>query len=131
MRVLVFGTFDELHPGHRFVLEEAGKYGDLAVVVARDRNVARLKGRAPVENEDRRKRAIEAAFPSAAVVRGDPDDFLAPVRALRPDLILLGYDQKLPPGVSEADFPCPVRRLPAHHPDKFKSSLLRGTERKR
>jgi len=126
MRVLVFGTFDRLHPGHRFLLECASSRGELHVVVARDANVLRFKGRPPEESEDVRAEAIRRFFPSATVMLGDPDDFLSPVRSVRPDLILLGYDQQLPPGVTDADFPCPVERLPAFEPHLHKSSLRRG-----
>lgn len=123
MKVLAFGTFDRLHPGHRFVLAEAQSRGDLTVVVARDTSVAVIKGRSPVESERERMRAVQEALPGATVVLGDGEDFLAPVRAVRPDLIVLGYDQRMPPGVSEADLPCPVERLPAFFPEKYKSSL--------
>lgn len=125
MRVLVFGTFDGLHPGHRFVLDEALKRGHLFVVVARDRNVAHIKGRPALHNETERQRMLAEAYPSATVVPGHVSDFLAPVRDLHPDLILLGYDQRLPPGVTEGDFPCPTERLPAFEPEKWKSSKLR------
>ncbi len=126
MRVLVFGTFDGLHPGHQFVLQEALKRGKLWVVVARDVNVEKLKGRTPRHPEGVRKKAIEDAFPDAHVIPGNPSgDFMEPVREIKPDLILLGYDQKLPPGVSESDFKCPVERLPPFEPEKWKSSLLR------
>ncbi len=128
MRVLLFGTFDHLHPGHLFVLDEAAKRGEVFVVIARDTNVERIKGRSPDESEEQRKAAVMAASPGAAVFLGDPENFLVPVREIRPDLIVLGYDQRLPPGVTDADLPCPVERLPAHHPDQFKSSLRRGGE---
>lgn len=130
MRVLLFGTFDRLHPGHTFVINEALSRGDVSVVIARDRNVQRIKGRAPEQSEDARMRAIASAFPGATVIPGDPDDFLAPVRAVRPDLILLGYDQEFPPGVRAADLPCPVERLPAYRPGEFKSSLRRAHDGK-
>ena len=125
MRVLVFGTFDGLHPGHRFLLDAAAKRGVLHVVIARDANVERIKGRAPSQRETERQAALQAAYADADVVLGDPQDFLAPVRAIAPDLILLGYDQQLPPGVTEVDLPGTVERLPAFEPDKWKSSKLR------
>ena len=126
MRILLFGTFDRLHPGHHFVFTEALQRGDVFVVIARDANVERIKGRLPEQHEEERKRAIEHAFPAVHTVLGDPVDFLAPVRSINPDLILLGYDQTLPPGVSEKDFPCPVETLPAFEPEKHKSSLRRS-----
>lgn len=124
-RILTFGTFDKLHPGHEFVLKEAMQRGDLTVVVARDANVQRIKGHPPVQAEETRRRAIEKRFPKAHAVLGDPTDFLAPVRAVHPDLIILGYDQHLPPGVLESDLLCPVERLPAYEPEIYKSSLRR------
>jgi len=37
-KVMVFGTFDIFHPGHRSFLNQAKKYGNyLIVVVARDK----------------------------------------------------------------------------------------------
>ncbi len=128
-RVLVFGTFDGFHPGHRFVLEQASARGELWVVVARDRNVERIKGRTTKHSEEERLATVTSAFPAAHVVLGNPTDFQAPLREIKPDLILLGYDQRLPPGVTDQDFPCPVERLPAFYPDKFKSSLLNKHEK--
>lgn len=129
MRVLVFGTFDHLHPGHLFVLGEAAKRGELFVVVAQDATVTAIKGRSPAQPMTERIAAIERAFPTAHVSAGNPGDYLAPVRAVAPDLILLGYDQRMPPGVQEADLPCPIERLPALEPDRYKSSL-RGARAK-
>ena len=125
MRVLIFGTFDLLHPGHRFVLTQARTRGDVFVVIARDSNVLRLKGHLPDQSEGERMRTIEQEFPSVHCVLGDPEDFLAPVRSIKPDLILLGYDQKFPPGVTEDLLHCQIERLPAFQPDKFKSSVRR------
>lgn len=123
MDVLVFGTFDRLHPGHQFFLDHAAKSGDLHVVVARDQNVLRIKGHAPDQPEEDRKQAIQKLYPQAQVMLGNPEDFLEPVRSVQPDLILLGYDQKLPPGVSEKDLPCVVERIASFEPEKYKSSL--------
>lgn len=125
MRVLVFGTFDGLHPGHRFVLDAAAKRGEMFVVVARDENVEKFKGRLPLQNEQERKEAIASLYPDANVRIGEQSDFLLPVREIQPDLILLGYDQKLPHDISEADFPCKIERLEPFEPEKYKSSKLR------
>ena len=73
--------------------------------------------------------AIQNKFPNAKVILGDSGDYLTPVRAVAPDLILLGYDQKPPPGVKEDDLLCDVERLPALEPERFKSSLKRGQKR--
>lgn len=143
MRVLIFGTFDHFHPGHAFVISEAIKRacppesarggrrrGDVTVIVARDRNVERIKGKTSDQSETERAETVKKAFSEVTVVLGDPKDFLKPVREIAPDLILLGYDQKLPPGVKESDFACPVERLPAYRPEEFKSSLRRKESEK-
>lgn len=122
---MVFGTFDLLHPGHRFLIEEALRLGSVTVIVARASNVERIKGRPPRENDETRVAALKEAFPDVTVLLGDEEDFLRPLRELKPDLLLFGYDQKLPPGVSESDLPCPVLRAPAFRPEVFKTSLMK------
>lgn len=124
-KVMVFGTFDRLHPGHEFVFREALKRGQVTVVVARSDNVKRIKGKLPMQPDDVRMDAIRKAFPDIRVILGDKDDFLSPVRKLKPDLILLGYDQKMPPNVQESDLSCSVERLAAFRPEEFKSSLMK------
>jgi FAD synthetase len=126
MRILTFGTFDALHPGHLSYLSQASSRGELFVVVARDANVLRIKGRPPQQDEVTRKRAVEAAFPEAIVMLGgDGGDFLEPVREIAPDLLFLGYDQQLPPGVREEELPCAVERAEAFESHTYKSSLRR------
>ncbi|HLD07691.1 MAG TPA: adenylyltransferase/cytidyltransferase family protein [Candidatus Peribacterales bacterium] len=127
MKILVFGTFDHLHPGHKFLLSEASKRGELYVVIARDQNVEKIKGHAPDQSEGERLKAIQEAFSSSHPTFGDLHDFLAPVQKIKPDLILLGYDQKLPPGVHEEDLPCPVERMSAFEPEKWKSSIRQSS----
>lgn len=126
MRILVFGTFDLLHPGHHFVLREALKRGEVHAVIARDVNVAHIKGKKSQQNERERLAVLQHTFPDIQARLGDLEDFLTPVREIQPDLILLGYDQKLPPGVKEEDLPCPTERLRAFEPERWKSSLQRA-----
>ena len=121
---MIFGTFDRLHPGHEFFLKEAAKRGSVTVIVARDRNVERIKGKPARENERARAAAIQESFPAFYVQLGDAEDFLTAIREINPDLILLGYDQLLPPGVDADDLPCPVECIGSFQPERFKSSLL-------
>ena len=124
-RILTFGTFDDLHPGHLAYLNQAAAKGELYVVVARDANVLRFKGRPALHTEDERVQAVRDAFPQAKVMLGDPDDFMVPVRAVKPDLIMLGYDQRLPPGITQETLGCAVVRAESFQPDVHKSSLRR------
>ena len=121
--ILVFGTFDNLHPGHRFLLDYAQQKGELHIVVARDATVQRIKNKMPDQNENDRISKIQHAYPDAKVHLGNENDYFEPVRNIEPDAIILWYDQKMPPGVSEEDLPCVVERCDAFHPEKYKSSL--------
>ncbi len=125
-RVILFGTFDLLHPGHEFVFNEAAKLGTVTVIVARDTSVERIKKRKPMETEVIRAENIRKKFPAFTVELGSSTDFFEPILKHKPDLILLGYDQKLPPGIAEEMLPAPVLRLPGYKPEVFKSSLMKG-----
>jgi FAD synthetase len=127
-RIMLFGTFDLLHPGHEFILKEAGTRGDVTVIVARDANVERIKRKKTTHSEQERVDAIKKTFPTYDVRLGNPTDFMAPIRETKPDLILLGYDQRMPPTVTEADFGCRVERLPALEPHKYKTSLMKKVD---
>jgi len=37
-KVLIAGTFDLIHPGHIYLINEAAKLGDVYVIVATDKN---------------------------------------------------------------------------------------------
>ena len=86
------GTFDIIHPGHIRFLEEARKLGDeLVVIVARERNV-RHKPK-PVIPEEQRRRVVEAIKYVDKAILGDEEDIFKPIEELKPDVIVLGYDQ--------------------------------------
>jgi FAD synthetase len=127
VRVLCCGTFDYLHPGHVSFLRQAAALGDeLVVVVARDANVARVKGRLPAHGEEARRQAVAALGIAQQVCLGHPGaDLLQIVAEVAPDVIALGYDQAAPPGLSEAWPQDRLVRLTPHEPWRYKSSLLR------
>lgn len=125
MKVLTFGTFDHLHAGHLAYLRFAEAKGELFIVVARDANVEHVKGSAPDHTETERLAALQAEFPTANIRLGDEIDYLKPIRDISPDLIVLGYDQRLPPHINEADFSCEIVRAEAFEPETYKSSLIR------
>lgn len=86
------GTFDIIHPGHIRFLEEAKKLGDeLIVIVAREKNV-RHKPK-PVIPEEQRRRVVEAIKFVDKAILGDENDIFKPIMELKPDVIVLGYDQ--------------------------------------
>ncbi len=93
MKVAIAGTFDIIHPGHVYFLKEASKYGDLYVIVARDKNVREIKGKKPIFNEIERKTIIENMKLVKKVYLGDLNDFFKVIELIDPDIIFLGSDQ--------------------------------------
>ncbi len=91
-KVVATGTFDIIHPGHVKFLEEAKKLGDyLIVIVAREKNV-RHKPK-PFIPEEQRRRVVEALKPVDEAILGDEEDIFKPIEEIKPDVIVLGYDQ--------------------------------------
>ncbi|NIM44672.1 MAG: adenylyltransferase/cytidyltransferase family protein [Nitrososphaeria archaeon] len=112
---LIGGVFDIIHPGHIATLEEAKQRCDLLVVViAKDSTVKRNKGKNSINNEEERKRVVEAIKPVDAAILGDDSDHTKPLIHVDPDLIFLGYDQKLPEKVSESKLNYDVERIKIH-----------------
>jgi len=124
-RILVFGTFDGLHPGHMYFLQQAQALGALHVVVAHDETVKKVKNHPPQHTQSERCRVLQKKFPDAVVMPGGTSGYLLPVQHISPDLVCLGYDQSLPPGVTADMIPCPMRRLLPMQPERYKSSLMR------
>lgn len=133
-RIVVFGTFDIFHPGHRFFLEQAKKLGGfLLVVVARDQNVTMVKGQKPEKTEKARKMAIKASRIADKVIIGSKvRNYFRTLRTHQINLIALGYDQK--PTVRELKKALrkhhlgkiEVKRLKSFRPKVYKSSLLKN-----
>ncbi|MHA1486682.1 MAG: adenylyltransferase/cytidyltransferase family protein, partial [Promethearchaeota archaeon] len=59
-KVLVAGTFDIIHPGHLYLINEAAKMGDVYVIVATDMNRKIYSGETPIIPEDQRLEVIKS-----------------------------------------------------------------------
>jgi FAD synthetase len=91
-RVVATGTFDLIHPGHIYYLEESRRLGDeLHVIVARDANV-RHKPR-PVIGEAQRLKVVRALRMVDFARLGDPTDMFRPIEEIDPAVITLGFNQ--------------------------------------
>ncbi len=91
-RIVATGTFDILHPGHLYYLEESRKLGDeLWVIVARDSNV-KHKPR-PVIPEEHRLAMVAALKPVDHAILGDKTDMFRPIEEIRPEIITIGFNQ--------------------------------------
>ncbi len=127
IRVLCCGTFDYLHPGHESFLKQASALGnELYVVIARDSNVVKLKGRRPDHNELMRKKKVENLSIAQKVVLGNEGlNLLQIVHELNPDVIALGYDQHCPENLITSFPAVRIKKLDSFQPKKFKSSVIR------
>lgn len=95
-KVLAGGCFNKIHKGHVFFLKSAKKLGEyLVVVVSNDKLNKKKYGKKSVPARIR-KRNIEKLKIADKVVVGHRSNFIAVVKKEKPDIIALGYDQKLP-----------------------------------
>jgi len=94
--VMATGTFDIIHPGHGYYLEEAKKLGGedarLIVIIARDDTV-RARKRVPVVGENQRLEVVKMLKPVDEAYLGHRDDMFKIVEELMPDIIVIGPDQ--------------------------------------
>ncbi|MDD3858054.1 MAG: FAD synthase [Methanoculleus sp.] len=128
IRVVATGTFDILHPGHLYYLEESRNLGDeLVVIVARDTNV-KHKPR-PILPEDQRLRVVRALRPVDHALLGDLYDMFRPIEELRPDIITLGFNQHFDEGhlrqkLRERGLDADVVRIPGYPGSLASSSKI-------
>ncbi|OGY79253.1 MAG: hypothetical protein A3B74_00150 [Candidatus Kerfeldbacteria bacterium RIFCSPHIGHO2_02_FULL_42_14] len=129
-RVLVFGTFDGIHAGHRFLFQKALEFGDkLFVVVALDETVRRVKGRMPCWSQTERLDLVQKEPCVFKALLGYPGDKYRVIEEIQPHVICLGYDQKtfvdgLPEALEIRNISVRIVRLDAFYPEQFKSSIL-------
>ena len=91
-RVVATGTFDILHPGHIYYLEESRKLGDeLWVIVARDANVKHKPH--PIIPEEHRLQMVAALKPVDHAMLGDKTDMFRPIQEIQPAVITIGFNQ--------------------------------------
>jgi FAD synthetase len=123
IRVMVFGVFDLLHPGHKNFLKQAKRLGDFLIVsVARDKNVKKIKGHKPREAEKVRVQALKKiSFVDHVVLGG----VTSPWSQAKPDIIALGYDQRSYVLMKELKKIAKVVRLKSYQPKKYKTKYLR------
>jgi FAD synthetase len=129
--VLVFGSFDHLHPGHLYFLAEAKKHGDeLIVVLGREQTIHKLKGKKPKYSEKERKQHLEITGIPDKVVLGKLTDKYKIIESVKPDVICLGYDQdsftkELNNELKKRNLNPKIIRLKPYKEHIFKSSKLK------
>jgi len=127
-KVMAFGTFDLLHPGHLHYLKEAKKLGDeLIVLIARDETVRKVKNKLPKNNETIRFENIKKLGIANKVILGDLVDKFKVIREEKPDILAFGYDQKMPIENIQEKIGSHIQMITisAFKPEEFKSSKLK------
>lgn len=96
-KVVVFGIFDGVYEGHRFLFSQAKKYGDyLIAVVGRDEFVRSFKNKETKYSENERMERLLKEDLVDEVFLSDKE--LSSYRVLQkvnPDIVCFGYDQNL------------------------------------
>ncbi|HLD33557.1 MAG TPA: adenylyltransferase/cytidyltransferase family protein [Candidatus Nanoarchaeia archaeon] len=129
--VLCTGTFDMLHAGHLYYFEQAKKLGtNLIVVVSRDKTVIQERKQTPIMHENDRLKLIQSLKLVDTAVLGSETDKLKTIEELKPDVICLGYDQKIDERQLESDLKqrnltAKIVRLPPFRQETYKSSKLK------
>lgn len=94
-KVMVFGAFDGLHPGHLDFFRQAKKHGDFLIVsVATDANVVKFKKRKSLFSQRERLDLVSGLKIVNRAVLGTEENFFENhIKKIAPDVIVLGYDQ--------------------------------------
>lgn len=93
-RIMVFGAFDGLHPGHLDFFRQAKKHGDYLIVsVGTDNNVESIKGQKPLFPQKERLLLVSSLKIVDKAVLGVEKDYYPAIKSNEPDVICLGYDQ--------------------------------------
>lgn len=128
---MIFGTFDIVHHGHLSLFLQAKKQGDyLIAVVARDARAEKIKEKKLVYTEKERKTFLKAIRYIDEVVLGDTKNVYAVIKKMKPESIVLGYDQyqftdKLKEKIQEFGLKTKIVRAKSHKPLSLKSQIIR------
>tara|TARA_Y100000310_G_scaffold276112_1_gene293047 strand:- start:1770 stop:2183 length:414 start_codon:yes stop_codon:yes gene_type:complete len=129
--VMCAGTFDIIHKGHLFYLNEAKKLGDkLVVVVGRDSTVSKIKNEEPVNDENERLEAVKGLEVVDLAVLGKKSNLFDILEEVKPDVICLGYDQRveeedLEKELKKRKIKSKIVRIKGYKVDKYKTSKIK------
>jgi len=92
--VLAGGVFDIIHPGHIHTLNAAKALGGILVVaIATDKTAKKMKKRSPLHNQELRRELVSYLSMVDEAIVGHEDDIFQTVKEVKPNIIVLGYDQ--------------------------------------
>ena len=92
--VFTGGSYEIVHPGHLYTIEQAKKLGDvLVLVLARSSTIRKRKGREPVTQEADRLALTSSLRQVDAAILGVKGSIYETLQRVKPDVVALGYDQ--------------------------------------
>jgi len=127
--VLAGGVFDIIHPGHINTLNDAKKLGDvLVVVVATDKTAIKMKKRKPLHSAKLRQELVSSLNMVDLCIVGDEEDIFKTVDLVKPQIIVLGYDQAhqekfITDGCKKINLDVRVARLESPIPETSSSTI--------
>jgi FAD synthetase len=130
-RILIFGTFDILHPGHLHFFKQAralAKNPYLIVSIARDTNVFKIKNKKPKFSEKFRLAKVKESGLVEKVVLGAQKNYMLHIKNQKPQIIALGHDQStytehLSEKITKIGLKTKIFRLKPFKRYKYRSSL--------
>lgn len=142
IRIMVFGTFDIVHPGHRNFFQQARSLAEqegaepyLIVSLSRTTNAERIKGKTLQSSESDRLARVQALPEVNMAMLGAPGNHVPHIVRQKPDIIALGYDQYAYVDTLEADLRAAgitpkIVRLQPFKPEKYKTSIIQAKQKK-
>lgn len=130
--VMCFGTFDILHPWHEYFLKTSKQFWQyLIVVLARDKNILKIKWKLPYNNEILRLHNLNQIWIADKVVLWSKTDPYKVILDHKPNILCFGYDQysfnndNLLNFIKNNQLSIEFNIINSYYPDKYKSSIIK------
>lgn len=129
-KVLIFGAYDTIHPGHLNFFRNARKLGELTIIVGRNETIKKIKGKLPKNNEKKRMKKLQKLNIAKNVILGGDKNPYKVIENEKPDIIALGYDQNnytkdLKEELKKRNINVKIIRLKPYRKNIYKSSKLK------
>jgi len=130
--IAIFGAFDIIHPGHLYFIQQALSLGKVHLVLGRDTTITKMKGRKPFHDETTRLQNIKRLDLGIDVRLGYERDAYRVLSDIKPEIILLGPDQKifvnrLHEELARRNLTTVIKRAKPLQLDYYKSSKIRAS----
>lgn len=132
--ILIFGSFDGLHPGHINLIDNSTKHATRVIVaLAQDKSIQKHKGKMPLFPLAKRVLALKQQFPNITIEEGDQTQGeWSAIKKYNPKYIAVGYDQhKLRKALVhiQEQYNFSIIDMNPYHPEKYKSSIINRNNR--